>query len=73
MNILRAFFSRITSKKTEAKQASRPKTDEQYNAERAFYRKKVDEILDKVAKSGYEKLSKAEKEFLHETSNKKNW
>ena len=51
----------------------RSKTDEQYNAERAEYRKEVDEILDKVAKSGYSSLSKAEKEFLFNTSQKKNW
>jgi len=46
----------------------RPKTDEQYNAEIAAYRKKVDTVLDKVAKSGYSSLSKAEKEFLFNTS-----
>jgi len=51
----------------------RPKTDEQYNAEKAAYRKEVDAILDKVAKSGYGSLSKAEKEFLFNTSKKKDW
>ena len=51
----------------------RPKTDEQYNAERAEYRKKVDTVLDKVAKSGYGSLSREEKEFLFDTSKKKNW
>ncbi|MCL2131748.1 MAG: rhomboid family intramembrane serine protease [Lentimicrobiaceae bacterium] len=51
----------------------RPKTDEEYNAERAEYRKQVDAVLDKVAKSGYSSLSKEEKEFLFDTSNKKNW
>ncbi len=52
---------------------NRPKSDESYNAERAQYRKKVDEILDKIAKDGYQSLSKEEKEFLFNTSNKKNW
>jgi membrane associated rhomboid family serine protease len=51
----------------------RPKTDEQYNAERAKYRKQVDKILDKVAKSGYDNLNKEEKDFLFNTSKKKNW
>ncbi len=60
-------------KSKKAPKASRPKTDEQYNAERAAYRKKVDHILDKVAQSGYESLSKEEKEFLFKTSNKTNW
>jgi len=53
--------------------AFRPKTDEQYNAEMAEYRKQVDTVLDKVAKSGYSSLSKEEKEFLFNTSKKKNW
>jgi membrane associated rhomboid family serine protease len=51
----------------------RPKTDEQYNAERTEYRKRVDKILDKVAQSGYGSLSKEEKDFLFNTSTKKNW
>jgi len=55
------------------KTQSRPKTDEQYNAERAKYRKQVDTILDKVAKSGYNNLTKEEKDFLFNTSKKKNW
>jgi membrane associated rhomboid family serine protease len=62
-----------TIKKTKHHQYARPKTDEQYNAERTAYRKKVDDILDKVAKSGYENLTKEEKDFLFQTSNKKNW
>ena len=61
--------------KTKAKPSkdSRPKSDEQYNAERAAHRKRVDEVLDKVAQSGYQNLSTEEKEFLFKTSNKKNW
>ena len=51
----------------------RPKTDEQYNAERTAYRKEVDRILEKISKSGYESLTKSEKKFLSQTSKKKNW
>lgn len=61
------------SVKARPAKGSRPKSDEQYNAERAAYRKKVDEILDKVAQSGYQSLSTEEKEFLFKTSNRKNW
>ena len=61
---------KIKVRKTEE---HRPKSDEQYNAERAAYRKKVDAILDKVAKSGYQSLTAEEKEFLFKTSNTKNW
>jgi len=59
--------------KVKQTQGNRPKSDEQYNGERAAYRKKVDDILDKVAKSGYQSLSAEEKEFLFKTSNTKNW
>lgn len=58
---------------TGNRQYSRPKTDEQYNAERAEHRKKTDEILDKIAQNGYQSLSKEEKEFLFDTGKKKNW
>lgn len=64
---------KANSKVKKQTQNSRPKSDEQYNAERAEHRKKVDEILDKVAQSGYQSLSAEEKEFLFKTSNKKNW
>ncbi len=52
---------------------SRYKTDEQYNRERAENRKKIDAILDKISKSGYQHLTKEEKEILFKTSNKKDW
>ncbi len=50
---------------------SRPKTDEQYNTERAENRKKLDAILEKISKSGYNNLTKEEKAFLFDTSNNK--
>jgi len=50
----------------------RPKTDEQYNRERAEQRKRVDEILDKISKSGYQHLTKEEKDFLFNAGQKKN-
>lgn len=48
----------------------KPKTDMEYNAEKMAERKELDKILDKVAKSGYESLSKKEKETLFKMSNK---
>ena len=50
--------------------ASRPLTDDEYNARRAQDQKKIDVILDKIAKSGYATLSKEEKEFLFKSSKK---
>ncbi len=49
---------------------SRPKTDEQYNAERAMEQEETDRILEKIAKNGYSSLSDKEKEFLFRQSKK---
>jgi membrane associated rhomboid family serine protease len=49
----------------------KPKTDMEYNTDKATERKELDRILDKVAKSGYESLSKKEKEILFKMSNKR--
>lgn len=48
----------------------RPKTDEQYNAERAQAQEETDRILEKIAKNGYSSLSDKEKEFLFRQSKK---
>ena len=49
---------------------NRPKSDEQFNQERADDQKKIDEILDKISKNGYESLTKEEKDFLFKQSKK---
>ncbi len=51
------------------KNPSRPVSDEMYNEMKIEKQKRIDEILDKISKSGYEKLSKEEKEFLFKSSN----
>ncbi len=48
----------------------RPKTDEQYNAERAQEQEEIDMILEKIAQRGYSSLSDKEKEFLFRQSKK---
>ena len=42
----------------------RPQTDIEYNRNRAKNQKEIDRILEKIAKSGYDSLSKSEKETL---------
>ena len=49
---------------------ARPKTDEQYNAERAMEQEEIDRILEKIAKNGYSSLNDKEKEFLFRQSKK---
>ena len=48
----------------------RPKSDWDYNKERADDDRKTDEILDKISKGGYDSLTKEEKEFLFKQSKK---
>jgi len=45
-------------------------TDEEYNADARARQKEIDRILDKISKSGYESLSKREKDFLFNQSKK---
>ncbi|MFT5861065.1 MAG: membrane associated rhomboid family serine protease [Flavobacteriaceae bacterium] len=49
---------------------ARMKTDEQYNEESIDRQERVDRILDKISKSGYESLTRKEKDFLFKQSGK---
>lgn len=62
-------FKRPERKKHSSGSAQRPMTDEEYNRRRAENDRRIDEILDKISKSGYEKLTPEEKEFLFKSSN----
>ena len=50
----------------------RPVSDEEYNLQKKKNQQRVDKILEKISKSGYNSLSKEEKELLFKTSNKNN-
>lgn len=66
-------FNRLifkSNKKTFKTVHKRPKSDDEYRSEKAEKVKNVDLILDKIAKSGYESLSKDEKEQLFNNSKK---
>lgn len=52
-------------------ESGRPMTDEEYNKNRAVTQEEIDKILEKISKSGYASLSKAEKDLLFKSSNKK--
>lgn len=47
---------------------SRPVSDEEFNRQKVEKQKHIDIILDKISKSGYETLTKEEKEFLFKSS-----
>jgi membrane associated rhomboid family serine protease len=66
-------FTRSSSKANKSGPAdARPKTDDEYNAEKIDIQKKTDSILDKISKGGYDSLTKEEKAFLFKSSGKNN-
>ncbi len=56
--------------KMKAEKGGRPLSDDEYNAIRAEKQKKIDAILDKISRSGYDSLSNEEKDFLFNSSKK---
>ncbi len=50
--------------------SKRPVTDDEYNRNRADHQKRIDKILDKISKSGYDSLTKEEKEILFRSGDK---
>jgi hypothetical protein len=49
---------------------SRPVSDEEYNLGKNAHQRKIDDILEKISKGGYESLTKSEKDFLFKSSGK---
>ncbi len=64
----RDFFRKKNNFKVE--RGGRPLTDEEFIERKKENQAKIDAILDKISKSGYESLSSKEKEFLFKQSNK---
>lgn len=72
INFFKNLFSgkrKLKVKKGGKTRAAQFKTDEEYNYEKKLKQEKIDAILDKISKSGYESLTKTEKEFLFSQSN----
>jgi membrane associated rhomboid family serine protease len=74
--IPRIKFTGNSSKSTKTKFRNvytneRPVSDEEYNIRKKSEQQRIDAILDKISKSGYESLSKEEKALLFKSSNKK--
>ncbi|MES2799540.1 MAG: rhomboid family intramembrane serine protease [Bacteroidota bacterium] len=72
LNFVKRLFSsqpRMKASKGGATSA-RDLSDEEYNESVVERQKRIDTILAKIAKSGYESLSKAEKEYLFKQSKK---
>ncbi len=61
---LSSFFKRKPRMKKKVNNNFRPETDDEYRNRRAADNKRVDAILDKISKGGYDSLTKEEKDFL---------
>lgn len=75
INLFKKWFHRKPKKKkyataTNFSYSYRPVSDEEINAKKAETQKKIDAILDKISKNGYDSLSKEEKDFLFFESKK---
>ncbi len=72
---LKRFFKFFTRPKRDpfpegVDEHGRPLTDEEYNARKNHYQDRIDHILEKISKSGYNSLTKEEKELLFKSSNR---
>lgn len=73
-NPIREFFKKLFKPKSKLRveyNKGRPLTDDEYTKVRADKQKKIDGILDKISKNGYNSLTKEEKDFLFSASNKR--
>ncbi|MFT5778863.1 MAG: membrane associated rhomboid family serine protease [Crocinitomicaceae bacterium] len=77
INITQRFGDRIqnlfrrkpSKKRLKVDKNSRMKTDDEYRVDSVGRQEQVDRILDKISKSGYESLTRKEKDFLFKQSN----
>jgi membrane associated rhomboid family serine protease len=67
-SLKRRFSSDYRKKHSNQSYNSRPISDEEYNLEKNTKQRKIDDILEKISKGGYESLTKSEKEFLFKSS-----
>jgi len=67
-NIIKKIINTFKSKKKIQKVYKRAKSDYEFNSEQAKKKEKIDKILEKIAKSGYESLNKEEKAMLFSAS-----
>lgn len=70
LDMLKSMFRPSKKMKVVYKKQSKTKTDQAYNNQKIDNQKKVDAILDKISKSGYESLSGEEKAILFDASKK---
>ena len=68
--LMNSFFTLFKKRSKLKVTHKRAETDMDYNVRKAAEQKEINKILDKIAKSGYDSLTKKEKEQLFRMSNK---
>lgn len=63
-------FTGLFKKKKLKTVYKRPQSDDEFRSDKVKRSKNIDEILDKIAKSGYDSLNEKEKEYLFKNSKK---
>ncbi|HRO74731.1 MAG TPA: rhomboid family intramembrane serine protease [Crocinitomicaceae bacterium] len=74
LNYIDTLWTKITAKKPKKKKVvygGRPMNDEQFNTQKKANQDRIDAILDKISKKGYDGLTAEEKDFLFNQSNKR--
>ena len=56
---------------TPFESTSRPLSDEEFNLQKVKKQRRMDDILEKISKGGYDSLTRDEKEFLFKSSGKR--
>lgn len=73
LNSIIDFFATMFKPKKKLKVTyKRPSTDYEYNKAKVQHQEKINKILDKISKGGYDSLTKDEKDLLFSESQKKN-
>jgi membrane associated rhomboid family serine protease len=70
-NLMNMFRRKPQTNHNSGGNYNRPVSDEDYNLKKRESQKRVDEILEKISKGGYDCLTRDEKDFLFKTSNKR--
>ncbi len=69
-DLIASLFKRRPKLNVTYRKPARHVSDEEFNRQKVAQQKEIDRILDKIAKAGYESLTKDEKETLFKMSNK---
>ncbi len=67
----RSRFGKQNNAYTRSQNSGRPVSDEDYNKNKVEQQRRIDEILEKISKGGYDCLTREEKELLFKASNRR--